>query len=194
MKVYLLDRNKRISDIWKIYFRDEQDVEVVCCGFEKFMENYNVECIVSPANSYGIMDGGYDLAITEYFGEELMKKVQKYIIRNYYGEQPVGTSFIIETGVKNIKLIHTPTMRIPAKIKEPMVVYQAMRTTLMTALENNIKSIVIPAFGGCCGDMNPQELCELMHEGYRQIMNPPEKLSWDYATRWEPEISEKWKY
>ena len=152
MKVYLLDRNKRISDIWKIYFRDEQDVEVVCCGFEKFMENYNVECIVSPANSYGIMDGGYDLAITEYFGEELMKKVQKYIIRNYYGEQPVGTSFIIETGVKNIKLIHTPTMRIPAKIKEPMVVYQAMRTTLMTALENNIKSIVIPAFGGCCGD------------------------------------------
>ena len=105
MKVYLLDRNKRISDIWKIYFRDEQDVEVVCCGFKKFMENYNVECIVSPANSYGIMDGGYDLAITEYFGEELMKKVQKYIIRNYYGEQPVGTSFIIETGVKNIKLI-----------------------------------------------------------------------------------------
>ena len=194
MKVYLLDRNKRISDIWKIYFRDEQDVEVVCCGFEKFMENYNVECIVSPANSYGIMDGGYDLAITEYFGEELMKKVQKYIIRNYYGEQPVGTSFIIETGVKNIKLIHTPTMRIPAKIKEPMVVYQAMRTTLMTALENNIKSIVIPAFGGWCGDMNPQELCELMYEGYRQIMNPPEKLSWDYATRWEPEISEKWKY
>lgn len=194
MKVYLLDRNKRISDIWKIYFRDEQDVEVMCCGFEKFMENYNVECIVSPANSYGIMDGGYDLAITEYFGEELMKKVQKYIIRNYYGEQPVGTSFIIETGVKNIKLIHTPTMRIPAKIKEPMVVYQAMRTTLMTALENNIKSIVILAFGGCCGDMNPQELCELMYEGYRQIMNPPEKLSWDYATRWEPEISEKWKY
>ena len=33
-----------------------------------------------------------------------------------------------------------------------------------------------------------------MYEGYRQIMNPPEKLSWDYATRWEPEISEKWKY
>ena len=56
MKVYLLDRNKRISDIWKIYFRDEQDVEVVCCGFEKFMENYNVECIVSPANSYVIME------------------------------------------------------------------------------------------------------------------------------------------
>lgn len=194
MKVYLLDKNKIITDMWRAYFRDEKDVEVVCDEFENFMESHNVECIVSPVNSYGLMDGGYDLAITEYFGEELMKKVQKYIIENYYGEQPVGTSFIMKTDAKNIQMIHTPTMRIPSKIKEPMVVYQAMRTTLMTALENNIKSIVIPAFGGCCGFMNPQVLCEFMYEGYRQIMNPPEKINWDYATRWEPEISGKWKY
>lgn len=147
MKVYLLDVNKRITDIWRLYF-----------------------------------------------GDDLMKKVQKYIIENYYGEQPVGTSFIIETGVKNIKLIHTPTMRIPSKIKEPMVVYQAMRTSLMTALNNEIESIVIPAFGGCCGFMNLQELCELMYEGYKQIMNSPKELNWRYATRWEPEVSDKWKY
>lgn len=194
MKVYLLDINKKITDIWKLYFRDELDVEVVLDNFENFMDHHDVECIVSPANSYGLMDGGYDLAITEYFGADLMKKVQKHIIENYYGEQPVGTSFIMETGIRNIKLIHTPTMRIPSKIKEPMVVYQAMRTSLMTALKNGIESIVIPAFGGCCGFMNPQELCELMYEGYKQIMNPPSELNWRYATRWEPEVSEKWKY
>lgn len=194
MKIYLLDINKRITDIWKLYFRNEQSVEVVLDNFEHFMDHNEVECIVSPANSYGLMDGGYDLAITEYFGEELMKKVQDYIIKNYYGEQPVGTSFIIETGMKNIKLIHTPTMRIPSAIREPMVVYQAMRTTLITALNNGIHSIVIPAFGGCCGFMNPQELCELMYEGYKQVMNPPKELNWKYATRWEPETYEKWKY
>ena len=119
MKVYLLDKNKIITDMWRAYFRDEQDVEVVCDEFENFMESHNVECIVSPVNSYGLMDGGYNLAITEYFGEELMKKVQKYIIENYYGEQPVGTSFIMKTDAKNIQMIHTPTMRIPSKIKEP---------------------------------------------------------------------------
>lgn len=45
------------------------------------------------------MDGGVDAAITQFFGKQLQKKVQKYIISNYEGEQPVGTSFIIETGV-----------------------------------------------------------------------------------------------
>ena len=194
MKIYLLDINKSITDIWKEYFNNEPLVEVVLDNFENFMKHHEVDCIVSPANSYGLMDGGYDYAITEYFGEELMKKVQDYIIENYYGEQPVGTSFILDTGVKDIKLIHTPTMRIPSAIREPLVVYQAMRTTLITALENDVQSIVIPAFGGCCGAMNYQELCEMMYEGYKQIMNPPSKLNWEYATRWEPEISEKWKY
>lgn len=187
MKIYLLDMNKSITDIWKLYFRNESNVEVVCDNLEHFMDNNDVECVASPANSYGIMDGGYDYALSEYFGWELMNKVQKYILDNYYGEQPVGTSFIIETGYKNIKLIHTPTMRIPSTIKEPMVIYQAMRTTLMTALNNNIKSIVIPAFGGCCGNVPYQQLCVMMYEGYMQIMNPPKELSWNYACRWEPE-------
>lgn len=187
MKIYLLDINKSITNIWKLYFHNEPNVEVVCDNFEHFMDHNNVECIVSPANSYGIMDGGYDYAISEYFGWGLMDKVQDYILKNYRGEQPVGTSFMIDTGFKNIKLIHTPTMRIPSTIREPMVVYQAMRTTLMTAMDNHIESIVIPAFGGCCGNMKYQELCEMMYAGYMQVMNPPDKLSWNYAYRWEPE-------
>lgn len=72
-----------------------------------------------------------------------------------------------------------------------MVVYQAMRTTIITVLENNVQRIVIPAFGGCCGTMKYQELfkmmyqelCKMMYEGYKQIMNLPSKLNWEYATR-----------
>jgi O-acetyl-ADP-ribose deacetylase (regulator of RNase III) len=187
MKLYLLDINKHITDLWNLYFKDEPNVEIVLDDFQHFMDTHEVDCVVSPANSYGLMDGGYDLAITKYFGRELPRKVQNYILDHYYGEQPVGTSFLIDTGVKNIKLIHTPTMRIPSSIKEPMVVYQAMRSTLITALEHDIKSIVIPAFGGRCGMMDPQELCELMYEGYKQIQNPPKELNWSYAERWSPE-------
>ncbi|WP_303137929.1 hypothetical protein [uncultured Eubacterium sp.] len=58
-----------------------------------------------------------------------------------------------------------------------------MRTTLITVLENNVQRIVIPAFGGCCGTMKYQELCKKMYEGYKQIMNLPSKLNWEYATR-----------
>jgi hypothetical protein len=57
------------------------------------------------------MDGGVDAAITLFFGGQLQKKVQKYILENFEGEQPVGTSFIIETdNDKHPYLAHTPTM------------------------------------------------------------------------------------
>ncbi len=51
----------------------------------------------------------------------------------------------------------------------------------MTALENNIQSIVIPAFGGGCGLVPPQIICEMMYEAYKQVMNPPDLLDWHYA-------------
>ncbi|MEA7614600.1 hypothetical protein ONO57_25730, partial [Salmonella enterica subsp. enterica serovar Anatum] len=37
-------------------------------------------------------------AITAYFGPQLQERIQQNIIREYLGEQPVGTAFVIETG------------------------------------------------------------------------------------------------
>lgn len=187
MKIYLLDRNPQMVNIWKLYFRDAPEVSAICDEFSHFMDTTKIECVVSPANSYGLMDGGYDLAISEWFGWELQEKVQEYIIGHFRGEQPVGTSFMINTGIADIKLIHTPSMRIPSVIKEPMVVYQCMRTCLITAIENNIQSIVIPAFGGFCGCLREQIICRMMYEAYKQVMNPPRVINWDYACRWELE-------
>ena len=187
MKIYLLDRNSNVCYWWSYYFNGCTDVEIVCDDFAKFMDSHNVESIVSPENSYGLMDGGYDLAISNYFGVELPKKVQKYIIDNLYGEQPIGTSIIVDINNKQ-KLIHTPTMRVPSPIKEPLVVYNCMRTCLMLALDNNIESIVIPAFGGDCGNMNYSVIAELMYKAYQQVFNTPKELNWDYALNWFPEI------
>ena len=116
---------------WEMYFDRIENVEIVHNEFSDFMNTHEIECVVSPANSFGLMDGGYDLAIIEWFGYELMERVQKFITEYFYGEQPVATSFSIYTGYKQIKLIHTPTMREPESIKEPLVIYQCMRTTLI---------------------------------------------------------------
>ena len=134
------------------------------------------------------MDGGFDLAISEEFGWNLQERVQKYIVEHYKGEQPIGSSFIIDIGTNNMKLIHTPTMRIQFPVKDPMIVYQCMRTTLMVALENHIESIVIPAFCGEFGDVSPKVIGRLMFEAYKQVMNPPTSIDWDYAERWRPEL------
>jgi hypothetical protein len=65
------------------------------CEFER-LSSY--DCLVSPANSFGMMDGGMDAAITAFFGMQLMERVQQQILDDYLGEQSVGTSFIIATG------------------------------------------------------------------------------------------------
>jgi O-acetyl-ADP-ribose deacetylase (regulator of RNase III) len=134
------------------------------------------------------MDGGYDLAITNWFGEQLQKRVQKYILDNFYGEQPVGTSFIIDAGKDNQKLIHTPTMRVPSKIIDASIIYQCMRTTLITAIKNSVKSIVIPVFGGLTGGVSDLTAAKLMWLGYKQIMSPNETIDWDVV--WD--MDDKW--
>jgi O-acetyl-ADP-ribose deacetylase (regulator of RNase III) len=180
MKIYIIDESKQKIEIAKQYFKNT-DIEFVDENFSEFMKREDVECIVSPANSFGLMDGGYDLAITEWFGDQLQERVQKYIIKNYYGEQPTGTSFIIKANDKGQKLIHTPTMQTPRMILDPFIIYQSMRSTLMCAYKNKVKSILIPLFGGGCGRVNTRTIAKMMRLAYDQIHNPPKQLDWNYA-------------
>ena len=170
MKIYLLDINKAIGEAFKREFKDYDEVEVVIDEFSHFMDAHNdIECIVSPANSFGIMSGGYDKAITDYFGKGVQIEVQHYIKENLFGEQPVGTSIIVDIPNTNKKLIHTPTMRLPSRILDPMVIYHSMRSTLIVAINNNIQSIVIPAFGGLTGQVKPDVLARYMRLAYEQV-------------------------
>jgi len=49
-------------------FCEFPEVSVVQGRFESLPE---FDCVVSAANSFGLMDGGVDLAITNFFGVDL---------------------------------------------------------------------------------------------------------------------------
>lgn len=191
MKIYLLDINKNMTDAWEKLFHPLKDIEIINEDFATFMDNHpNIEAVVSPANSFGLMDGGYDKAITDYFGKELMKDVQKSILLKWYGEQPVGTSITVPIynrkfttilGTKCCVLIHTPSMRTPEVIKDSRIIYQCMRTTLIEAKIQEVKSIVIPAFGGLTGRVPCDEIAKMMFLAYKQISNRPCEINWWYA-------------
>lgn len=183
MKIYLLDINPTMTASWNNLFWEYKNVEVTTQYFHDFMQSHDVDCVVSPANSFGLMDGGYDLAITKWFGDQLQQRVQKHIIKDYYGEQPVGSSFIIPTTPLDSKqfLIHTPSMRTPGRIIDVQVIYWCMRSSLIMAMDNDIKSIVIPAFGGLTGRISPEIVASMMHKAYMQLLNPPEKLNWNHV-------------
>jgi O-acetyl-ADP-ribose deacetylase (regulator of RNase III) len=178
MKIYLLSRSSVATSNWNKCFDKEPNIKVVCSDFIQFMQSTKVECVVSPANSFGLMDGGYDEAITAWFGNQLQKRVQQYIIDELRGEQIVGTSFIIKAGKDNQYLIHTPTMRIPNKILDSQVIYSCMRSCLSTAIDNDIGSIVIPAFGGATGRVSYDVVADLMYKAYHQICNPMSRIKW----------------
>lgn len=79
MHIFLLDRNGDMIDAWNNHFYDRANIEIVKDDFCWFMDNHpEVDCAVAPANSYGLMDGGYDAAITRWFGSHcgvMIKKV-----------------------------------------------------------------------------------------------------------------------
>ena len=203
MQIYLLDINPEMTDAWNKYFK-YTGVNIVNQDFKTFItEHQDMEAIVSPANSFGLMDGGYDKAIIDYYGPQLMEHVQYAIIEKWFGEQPVGTSMSITISnifytkeyhgkpmMFNPILIHTTTMRTPEVITDPRIIYQCMRATLIEAINQEVESIVIPAFGGCTGKVDPDIIARMMFLAYNQISNCPDKITWGYAYQIRKSLSE----
>lgn len=163
-------------------------------------EDVEFDCIVSAANSFGLMDGGVDGAITMYFGNQLMYRVQQTIIKEYHGEQPVGTSFIIRGNAElndgnNKYVAHTPTMRVPMNIRGTENVYQAMRAMLIEVHKfnervdsgeyppeyNRINTVACTGLGTLCGEIPYRKAALDMAVGYEKYLNPPTHIDWDFA-------------
>ncbi|EQA0352401.1 phage tail protein [Salmonella enterica subsp. enterica serovar Rubislaw] len=169
-------------------FQNTENVEIIPEPFETIPE---FDCMVSAANSFGLMDGGVDAAITAYFGPQLQERVQQNIIREYLGEQPVGTAFVIETGnSKHPWLVHAPTMRVPLIIDGTDAVYNATRAALLAIFQHNksagedrkIKSVVFPAMGAGCGQVPPDSVARQMKLAWDSFSNPPKAINWQYAS------------
>lgn len=168
-------------------FAGVNDVEVVGKPFETIAE---FDCMVSAANSFGLMDGGVDAAITAFFGTQLQARVQKHIVDEYLGEQPVGTAFVIESGDSNHPwLAHAPTMRIPLIIDGTDAVYNATWAALLAIHKHNrtaaedqkIKSVVFPAMGAGCGQVAPDSVARQMKQAWLNFIAPVQSINWEYA-------------
>jgi O-acetyl-ADP-ribose deacetylase (regulator of RNase III) len=161
------------------------NMEVAHCCFEELPA---YDCLVSPANSFGMMDGGMDAAITKFFGVSLMDRVQRRILDDYLGEQSVGTSFIVETGNPSYPwLAHTPTMRVPMKIVGTDISYVAMWAMLLAVKMHNqvnseipsklITTIACPGLGTGIGCIPPDEAARQMALAYDHFLYPPKFLN-----------------
>jgi O-acetyl-ADP-ribose deacetylase (regulator of RNase III) len=134
---------------------------------------FDVECdaVVSPANSYGFMDGGIDMLYSRHFGWDVQSRLQTVIRERHSGELLVGAAEIVETGSASIPyLIAAPTMRVPMVLRESVNPYLAARAVFLLIqdqvmpcgpaagepVSDVIKTVAFPGLGTGVGRITPQ--------------------------------------
>lgn len=169
----------------------------------------SADCIVSPANSFGQMDGGIDGALSLMLSTEddvdyIGKKVRQVISDIYFGEQPVGTCILLPTDNEKFPfLAHAPTMATPSNVSGTFNPYYAFRAVLLEVIKYNrscddvdkrIKSVLTTTFATGCGGIGLEEALEQMKLAYDKI-DANIKPSWSSAGMLRQDkmkISDKW--
>lgn len=148
MRIILSAVEKELYDAWKTFCGDLPNVEI----YHGSILDLSVDAIVSPANSYGFMDGGIDLLYSHRLGWHIQERLQKLIKEKHYGELLVGQAEIVETDIPQIPfVIAAPTMRVPMILKDSINPYLAARAVFLLIkhgkfLSGNYKSESINQF------------------------------------------------
>lgn len=177
MRLTLIDRNKDVCDVMRWTFRDYPEVETVHGRMEQLSD---FDCLITAGNSFGLMDAGIDLAVVKEFGEPLMRAIQRLILSEHLGEQPVGTCLIVPTSYARRRYVaHAPTMRVPMNISGTDHVYLALWAALTAihrlnkTLEKTIQHVVCPGLGMGTGGVSPLEAAFQMRLAYEHFKSPP---------------------
>lgn len=174
-KIHLRDINADVVEAWRAAFSDTEGVEV---SLGDIFE-HEADAILSPANSFGYMDGGIDLLYSRYFGWDLQTNLQALLTQQHFGELPVGQAIVLATGHERFPLlVSAPTMRVPMRIDQTVNVYLAFRAALIAVLSHNadvdeaIQSLLVPGLGTGVGAMQPTRAARQMRLAYDSIFAP----------------------
>jgi O-acetyl-ADP-ribose deacetylase (regulator of RNase III) len=175
-RIFLVDRSALLVTHWQEQFSDCPVVEALAGDYF----HKPADAIVSPANSFGIMDGGLDLAIRDQLGFIVETRIQEVILERYHGELPVGCAEIITTDDARWRyMIAAPTMRVPEPIPFTINAYLAFRA-LLVALENfnraagkrEIDSLVCCGLGTGIGRVSAPTCAKQMRAAYQTMKTP----------------------
>lgn len=174
-KILLVDRSAALVEAWSEAF---EAFPFVTCHQGDFFE-HPADAMVSPANSFGIMDGGLDLAIRNALGFEAQRAAQDVIVERHHGELPVGQAEVVRTPNPRWPfLVVAPTMRIPEFAGQTVNAYLAFRATLLAVQRFNqqegspIRSILCPGLATGIGGMEPSKCAAQMRIALRHVMDP----------------------
>jgi O-acetyl-ADP-ribose deacetylase (regulator of RNase III) len=167
LKIIFVDLQQKLVSAWQEEITRElpstlleqasRTISVAACQahIQDFLQSTQVDCMVSPANSFGLMDGGLDLEISKYYGgiANLIPVVRSALVDEWCGQQNVGTCLLVDAQkliqsarqgeqAKNAPryIAHVPTMRVP-KVLHPDddIAYRCTWALLTAVRKHNIE-------------------------------------------------------
>jgi len=170
MKITLAATDMPLADAWDEAFHGVNDI----CIHRGSIFDVKCDALVSPANSFGFMDGGIDALYSDRFGWDLQDRLRRLIYDRHHGELLVGSAEIVETGSPDHRyLIAAPTMRVPMVLDQNTVnPFLATRAVLLLIrhacfivghlagerIAAHVKSVAFPGMGTGVGRV-PARVC-----------------------------------
>lgn len=169
MQLHLVDTSPLVVAAWNVAFREFPEVSIQHADILSVADN----TVVSPANSFGFMDGGIDAQYLRFFGPSIQTTVQDAIRRRPDGQLPVGASIVVRTGHDRIPfMIVAPTMAMPEAVCADHA-YRALRAVLRIAANDPVvgRHVHCPGLTTQTGRVPAEAAAEQMAEAYRNWKN-----------------------
>ncbi len=169
LHIILGDKNPELIAAWESAFAGVTNI-TIRGGNILLVE---ADALVSPANSFGFMDGGLDWSISEMLDWKIQPIVQKVIRKMHAGELLVGEAEIVRTGSERFPyLVCAPTMRVPQNVADTVNAFLATRAIFLATNKFNvqnaggIKSVAIPGLCTGVGRMPYERCAQQMRAAY----------------------------
>lgn len=184
MNIVLTAQENALADAWQRFCGDLPSVRI----HRGSILDVTSDAVVSPANSFGFMDGGIDAVYLRHFGSHLQDRVREMIAVRHHGELLVGAADIVETGHRSIPfVIVAPTMRVPMRLMDSVNPYLAARAVLLLLkhgrfgagrnhnrpIEELVQTIALPGLGTGVGGISPNTCAHQVRTAIDEVLFGP---------------------
>jgi O-acetyl-ADP-ribose deacetylase (regulator of RNase III) len=186
LRLHLRDLNRGMTSAWESAFSGVADVTITCGDIFSMKPgridpgdpiDIEADAIVSPANSFGYMNGGIDAVYTHVLGPQVQERLQALLKSEHAGELPVGQAVIVATDNKTIPwCVCAPTMRQPMGVADTLNAFLAFRATLLAVRDHNrskqapIRTLLCPGLGTAVGNMPPMRCARQMRAAWDRAL------------------------
>lgn len=181
LNVVLTSVEAELAKAWERFCGDLEGVSI----HRGSILDVHCDAVVSPANSFGFMDGGIDHIYSRHFGWHIQRRLQDAIRTRHHGELLVGQAEIVFTDNARIPfVIAAPTMRVPMILSDTVNPYLAARAVLLLikhgrfadgpftgeAVASAVRTVAFPGLGTGIGTVGPKVCARQVRAALEEVL------------------------